>query len=124
MMLTIRKEQMEVLSKVEACSCEDRRLEHIRTTFPNQFANFGEQKTREMIRYGVKRAANYGFKDDPGVLNYVEVMVLFGRDFDKDKQLPWAAQILGKHKKPAVKIAALHEEAIKRWKCSQIPAAD
>ena len=47
-------------------------------------------------------------------------MVLFGRDFDKGKRLPWAPQILGKRKKPAVKIAVLHEEAIKRWKRSQI----
>jgi hypothetical protein len=123
-MLAIRKEQIDVLSKVEVQTVENRTLEHIRKTYPKEFNALGDEKTREVIQYGVNRAATYRFKGNPDVLKYIEVMVLFGRDFDADSQLPWVGEILGKPKKAAAKIAVLHEEAIKRWKSSQNPAAD
>jgi hypothetical protein len=122
-MFTIRKEQVAVLSKVEARTIESRQLSHIRETYPKKVDALGEDKIREIIRDAPKRATKYGFKGDPHVLKYVEVMVLWGRDFDADPQLPWAAQILRKRKKPAVKLSTLYEEAIKRWKDSQNLAA-
>jgi hypothetical protein len=122
-MFTIRKEQMAALTKVEVRTVEDRTLDHIRKTFPLKFGALGEEKTREIIQYGVKHVAKYGFKGDPDVTKYIEVMVLFGRDFDADPQLPWAGAILRKRKKPASKISALHEEAVNRWKSSENPAA-
>jgi hypothetical protein len=118
-MFTIRKEQMAVLSKVEARTVGDRRLDHIRKIYPKEFVALGEGKIRELIQQGIKRVTKYGFKGDPDVLKFTEVMVLFGREFDTNPQLPWAAQILRKRKKPAMKINALHEEAIKRWKSLQ-----
>jgi hypothetical protein len=120
---TIRKDQMAALTKVEARTVGNRTLDHIRKTYPKEFNALGEDKIQEVIRHGAKRVAKYGFKGNPDVLKFIEVMVLFGRDFDSDPQLPWAAQILRKRKKPAVKITALHEEAIKRWKSSQYPSA-
>jgi hypothetical protein len=123
-MFTIRKEQMAALTKVEVRTIEDRTLDHIRKTFPQKFGALGEEKTRGLIKYGVKHVAKYGFKGDPDVTKYIEVMVLFGRDFDADPQLPWAAAILRKRKRPAAKISALHEEAVNRWKNSENPAAD
>jgi len=123
-MLAIRKEQIDVLSQVEVRAVENRTLDHIRKTYAKEFNTLGDEKTREVIQYGVKRAATHRFKGNPDVLKYIEVMVLFGRDFDTDLQLPWAGEILRKPKKPAAKIAALHEEAIKRWKGSQNPVAD
>jgi hypothetical protein len=123
-MFTIRKEQMAALIKIEVRTIEDRTLDHLRKTFPQKFAALGEEKARELIRYGVKHVAKYGFKGDPDVTKYIEVMVLFGRDFDADPRLPWAGAILRKRKKPAVKISALHEEAVNRWKNSENPAAD
>jgi len=120
---SIRKEQMAALTKVEARTVGNRTLDHIRKTYPKEFDTIGEDKIREVIQHSAKRVAKYGFKGNPDVLKFIEVMVLFGRDFDSDPQLPWAAQILRKRKKPAVKITALHEEAIKRWKSSQYPSA-
>jgi hypothetical protein len=118
-MFAIRKEQMAVLNKVEARTVGDRRVEHIRKTYPKEFAALGEDKIREVIQFAAQRVTKYGFKGDPDVLKLTEVMVLFGRDFDANPQLPWVAQILRKRKKPSVKIVALHAEAIKRWKASQ-----
>lgn len=122
-MFTIRKEQMDALSKVEVRTVEDRRLGHLRQAYPKEFAALGEEQAREIIQYGSKRAPTFGFKANLDVLKYIEVMVLFGRDFDKDDHIAWAAEILGKRKKPAVKLSALYDEAIKRWKDSQNPAA-
>ena len=121
-MFTIRKEQMKVLSKVEATTVESRQLSHIREAYPKRIETLGEHEVREIIRNAARRAAKYGFKGKPDVLKYIEVMVLFGRDFDADPQLPWAAQILHKRKKPAAKLSALYDEAIQRWKDSQNPA--
>ena len=39
-----------------------------------------------MVQYGIKRAAVYGFTAKRDVCKYIDLMILFGRDFDTDKR--------------------------------------
>jgi hypothetical protein len=65
---------------------------HLGKFFPDEFAAIGEPAIREMIRYGIQRAATYGIVGQRDVCLYLDVMVEFGRDFDVN--VPWASAIL------------------------------
>ena len=115
-MLTIRTQQMAVFARAETKKFEDRVLIHLEKFFPAQCKALGESKLREMIRYGIKRAAAYGIATEREVYKYVDLMLVFGRDFDTDKRWPWAGEILRHPRGPAAKIQALQGAARKRLK--------
>ncbi|MGA2987123.1 MAG: hypothetical protein ABSG32_25285 [Terriglobia bacterium] len=110
-MLIIRKKQMAVFVEVEIEKFVDGMLVHLRKFFPRQCEAMGEPQLRETIRYGIKRAAAYGITAERDVYKYVDLMVVFGRDFDADKQFPWAGETLRAKKDPARKMLSLHQAA-------------
>jgi hypothetical protein len=93
-MLMIRKEQIDAFRRPAIQDFENRMIEHIAKFFPKQFAEFGEQKMRLTIQYGIKRAESYGIVAERDVCKYVNLMVACGRDFDRDPALPWARRVL------------------------------
>lgn len=93
-MLLIRKAQMETLRKAAQQGFENKMLAHLNRFFPDACAAMAESGTREIIRYGIGRAKRNGFESEREVCKYIDVMVVFGRDFDRDTNLPWATEIL------------------------------
>jgi hypothetical protein len=112
-MLTIRKEQMAVFSQVQLKKFEDFVLPHLSKSLRKQSEALGEAKLRETIQYGIKRAARFGITSERDVYKYLYLLVAFGRDFDTDKELPGAGEILRSRKRPGEKIRALHQAANK-----------
>ena len=110
-MLTIRQAQFAVLSQLEVRKFEEWMLAHLRQFFPQQSSAMGESRLREAIQYGIERAATYDVTTRRDVCKYIDLMIVFGRDFDTDKRFPWAGEILGKRRNPSAKIRALHEAA-------------
>jgi len=110
-MLTIRKEQFAVFSQLEVQKFEEWMLAHVRQFFPQQSRAAGESRLREMIQYGIQHAAAYDLTIKRDVCKYIDLMIVFGRDFDTDKRFPWAGGILSQRRNPSVKIRALHESA-------------
>ena len=94
-MLTIRQEQMDALSRVALDNFGDRMVVHLKKCFPESCRALGELGTREAIRHGTERAGSYRLTAERDVCRYIDVMLAFGRDFDADPSLPWAAEILG-----------------------------
>ena len=93
-MLVIRAKQMGVLQEVALNSFESEMLEHLADFSPSLFKAVGEEGMRETIRFGIAKAANYGFTFRGPVRFYLELMLLFGSYFDTDPQYPWANEIL------------------------------
>jgi hypothetical protein len=112
-MLTIRNEQFAVFQQVASESFQDRMLSHINEFFPQSLGQHGELGIRELITYGIQRAATYNFQLEPDVCNYIDLMIVFGRDFDHDPALPWASSILNDPalKGPSAKFIELHKVA-------------
>jgi hypothetical protein len=106
-MLTIRQAQLAVLSQLEVEKFEDWTLAHLRKFFPKQCAALGERQLRETIRHGIRRAAHYGLTAKRDVCKYIDLMIVFGRDFDTDKRSRWASEILGSRGNPGAKMRAL-----------------
>ncbi len=113
-MLKIRKEQQKVFREREVQGFEDRMWDHLSVLFPAYCETLGEPAVRRLVRHGIARGARYGLVSERGVCVYVDAMFAFGRDFDVDPALPWAAKILkGRaYKDPALRADALFDEAI------------
>lgn len=92
-MLIIRKEQKEVLAKAAKNVFEERMLVHLKKFFPKHYEALGEDNTRELITYGIERAATYDIITERDVCKYIDLMISFGLEFDKDDNLPWAVKI-------------------------------
>jgi hypothetical protein len=115
-MLTIRKEQMAVFGPLGQKAFEDRMLVHLKKVFPEQSETLGEPKLRETIQYGTQRAAAYKIISERDVCKYIDLMIFYGRDFDKDPNLPWAQTILQNKaiRDPNSKIERLYKAAKKQ----------
>ncbi len=93
-MLIIRQHQMETLQRAALMGFENRMVAHLNHFFPDECAAMEESGTRQIIRYGIERAGHYGIVAERDVCKYIDVMVVFGPDFDTDANLPWAVEIL------------------------------
>lgn len=93
-MIVIRKEQLEVFRADGLATFENEMVLHLAAFSPPLFAATGEQQIRKVIRLGISRAADYGFDHQGPVRLYLEMMLLFGSDFDTDPQYLWLADIL------------------------------
>jgi hypothetical protein len=115
-MLTIRKEQMAVFGPLGQKAFEDRMLVHLKKVFPEQSETMGEPKLRDTIQYGTQRAAAYKIISERDVCKFIDLMIFYGRDFDKDPNLPWAQTILQNKaiRDPNSKIERLYKAAKKQ----------
>ena len=82
-------------------------LVHLRKFFPKQCAALGELQLRETIGHGIRRAAHYGITAKRDVCKYIDLMIVFGRDFDSDKRFRWAREILDRQGNSFAKMKAL-----------------
>ena len=48
----------------------------------------------ELVRYGIDRSRSHGIDLECDVLRYLDLMCVFGVDFDRDPAYPWAARVL------------------------------
>jgi hypothetical protein len=74
----------------------------------------GEGGLREFIQYGIRRAAHYGITAKRDVCKYIDVMVVLGRDFDKDARYAWASNILEQRNGSGTKAQILLQSAIRQ----------
>ena len=93
-MLSIRPEQVVAFEAEALHHFEDEMVEHLLEFAPAVAGPAGDIHLRALIRTGIQRAEGYGFTCQGPVAFYLELMVLFGIDFDTDPQVPWAAPIL------------------------------
>lgn len=93
-MLKIRKEQMEIFEQAAIRNFEDEMVQHLKKFSPRHCDVIGEDNVREVIRLGIERGKKYNLTNRGPVRFYIELMFMFGSDFDTDPQLPWAGKIL------------------------------
>jgi hypothetical protein len=73
---------------------EDEMVRHIGSFSPKTWEQLGEQGVRGTIAKGIERARDYGFTKRGPMRFYLEMMFMFGPDFDTDPEHPWAREIL------------------------------
>ena len=85
-MLTIRREQMDVLAHHSVAAQLTR---HARSVAPQVCAQTSAAHLNAIIQYCMSRCEHYGMTRDFDVLRYLNLMLVFGVTFDRDQ--PWAA---------------------------------
>jgi len=95
---------------------EDRVVDHLKRASPQQCSALGDEKLRVTIYYGSQRATDYRIVAERDVCKYIDLIVLYGRDFDKDPNLPWAQSVLQNQaiKNPSRKVDRLFKAARKQ----------
>lgn len=92
--LIIRDAQMAVFAQRDREQYVQRMAAHLQQRYPQQCELSGQDGTEDLVKYGIQRAAVYGINSEIAVQEYLEVMMMFGRDFDIDPQHNWATRIL------------------------------
>jgi len=118
--LTIRKEQIEAFDKASLKAFEDEMVGHLRGFASRLAETCGEPALRVLIRLGVARAKAQGLTLRGPVRLFIELMVMFGSEFDKDPLLPWASAALDN---PAVKDQMARAETLHRASLAYIETA-
>lgn len=93
-MLVIRKEQIAVFEEAAQKMFESELVDHLKVFIPKHSESAGDEQLKETVCLGVERAKEYGFTSRGTVRFYVEMMCLFGCDFDSDPQYAVAKSVL------------------------------
>jgi hypothetical protein len=93
-MLVLRDQQMQAFAQNAKKQFETETVGHISRFAPRPFEILGEKTIGQIVGLGLERAEKYGFTNRGPVRFYIELMFMFGTDFDTDPQYPWAAEVL------------------------------
>ena len=93
-MLVMRDQQMQAFAENAKRQFEAETVRHILEFAPRQFEILGEKTIRRIVSLGIERSEKYGFSNRGPVRLYIELMFMFGSDFDTDPQYAWAAEVL------------------------------
>ena len=91
-MLVIREEQYRRLLERQRRNYTEWALDRVRADYAEEYARMGEHGSREFVQAGMAKADQYGIQDGSHVLELIDMMFAWGRDFDLD--LPWAGSVL------------------------------
>lgn len=94
MVFTLRREHLKAFDRYMAESFEVRATAHLRRCFPEVVGEASDEQMRELVTYGIERSRSYGIDIERDVLRYLDLMCVFGVDFDRDPGQPWAAKVL------------------------------
>ncbi len=92
--MVIREEQMSAFTADATTDFENRMVIHLKKCFPAECQALQEPGMRKTIRYGIDQSAKYDVKVERDVCKYIDIMMVYGGDFDTRADLPWASRIL------------------------------
>jgi hypothetical protein len=108
--MVIRPKQMQAFSDAAVAHFEDEMLNHLKGFAPKHCEIMGDDGVRQLIRLGMERARGHNLTNRGPVRLYLELMFLFGSDFDTDPQLRWVAEILGQPGEEMTRADLLHQK--------------
>ena len=113
-MLRIRNSQMQTFEQAAMSAFELRMVEHLRTYFPWHYRTWGPETAHAVVRYGCQKAQSYGFTTERDICLYLTLIATLGGNFDTDRQLLWAQQILTdtSMREPTIRIDRLTDRAM------------
>lgn len=112
--MRIRAEQMKAFEAAAVVNFDAHVVEKLKERFPKQGEAMGNEALKALVRLGREQAEKHGFKTSRSIDAYILLMPALGSYFDRDPQLPWAAEILAKpgFKDEHERMAALQSKAL------------
>lgn len=121
LMLTLRLAQLSALSVISEAGAEDRAIRHLRNCIPEACDAMSEDELRETVAWGRKRSRHYGIDRESDFFRYLNLMFMFGFEFDTSPRYPWAARALNGSGSARARVDLLMDHAM--LYCSQVSAA-
>jgi hypothetical protein len=114
--MQIRPEQMQAFVNVQMSGFEDRMLVHVEKFFPQHFTALGEEHARELVRYGIERAAQYDLVSERDVCKMVDLMLALGPDMEQ--KYPWIHERLSDSSvpEPTARLNAMYDAVLESLK--------
>jgi hypothetical protein len=110
--MIVRRSQLDTFAAQSARQFKNDLLGHIRRCFPRDYSRLGDSRARAFVDAGVDRARHHGFVSKKEICGLVDLMLIFGPQFDDDSRIPWARAILNNRSTTeAAKMQALIENA-------------
>jgi len=69
-------------------------VQHLTRFFPDESGAMGEEGLREHVRHAIDRGKDYGLTSERDLCKYLNLTMVYGRDFDIDPQLEWMREFL------------------------------
>ena len=115
-MFKIRQAQMDVLAEMSWQAFYEQFHAHAVKAFPDRCRGADRETMMETIRGGRARAERHGLSAERDISRYLNLMFLFGDDFDANPAFGWALQILEDASigSPADRFELLYYEAGRR----------
>ena len=110
----ISRKALQVFSERQTVDFESRVLAHWKRCFPAECSSFKDEELVKLIQHGSQRGAVHGFKTERDRCKYLDLLLLFGRNFDTDPENEWAIQILNDStlEDPSDRADQLHEQGL------------
>ncbi len=110
-MWRITERQFQALTDSMRTNAAGPLVQHCRQYAPRLCDVAGEVGIHKVVDLGIRRARQYGFRDEPQVRFYIDMMLVLGSEFDTDPQFPWAVETLqDRFSKPHVRGMVLHRD--------------
>ncbi len=93
-MLTIRKEQMAVFEAHLERRFRASLHQHVRKDLEAEAKPLSDVELDRLVTLAIERGRTYGVTSERDVGLFLDLMLLKGRDFDRDPKLLWARKIL------------------------------
>ena len=88
-------------------------MAHVRACFPAECEELDAAALQALVEDGMRRAAAHGLSLDRDIGTYVDLLVVFGPDFEHDPRFPWARPLIeATHLSPSARIQASFEGAL------------
>ena len=95
-MLTIRAAQLSALARAGDRATHQRAFAHLRNSIPEVCGQMSDEELGAVIAWGHRRARRHGFVGEHDFFRYLNLMFVFGFEFDQNPEHPWAAETLGR----------------------------
>lgn len=85
---------MRALSLCTSMHFRSKLVRHVRAQFLQECERLGPERVQATVTYGLERAEHYDILTERDICKYINLMFVFGHDFDESGRCAWAAPIL------------------------------
>ena len=93
-MLSIRQEQMDVLSAYMRHQFEQRMIKHLRAKFPDRTKDLPDERIRLVVQDSMRKAKSYNIEYEDDIRRFIEYLVIYGTRLDVREETQWIGDIL------------------------------
>jgi hypothetical protein len=114
-MLTVRNDQLKILSSLRRVQFVDRLLPHLAADYPSWYEERQDRGAREFVERVIEIGDKQDIRGQWAVSTLVDLMIEFGEAFERSPDRDWAVKILTHRALPdRMKISMLSERLRER----------